>query len=95
MSEELLRQPRTFWQWLTNQPGTIYSPPLPAAPALPRAALDIIDAQLQRIHRELNSFTTLEGAETKGYLALVASLDKLHEELIRRSKDETVPARQG
>jgi hypothetical protein len=92
MSEELLRQPRTFWQWLTNQPGAIYSPPLPPAQL---AALDIIDAQLQRIHRELNSFTTLEGAETKGYLALVASLDKLHEELVRRSKNETVPARQS
>jgi len=78
MSDEALRQPRTFWQWITDQPGTILVPPPVIPSPEPKTVLDVIDAQLQRIHAELNAFHTVEGANSKGYLALVASLDKLH-----------------
>ena len=91
MSDEPLRQPSTFWQWLTSQPGTLFVPP--PAPVIrvnpPRTALDALETQLARIHDELSSWTSLEGVETRGYLALVASLDKLHDELVRRSKEES------
>jgi hypothetical protein len=88
MSDEPLRQPRTFWQWLTNQPGAIFVPP--PAPIVrvnpPRTALDIIEEELQRIHSEMNSFSSGSGA---GYQGLLKKLDLLHTELIRRSKEES------
>jgi hypothetical protein len=94
--ETPLRQPRTFWQWLTHQEGTLWVPPPPIVRVNPsRSALDAIETAIERIHDELDSFSSAEG---RGYAALVARLEQLHAELVRRSKEEsgeTVPARQS
>lgn len=93
MSEQL-RQPITFWQWLSGQPGTLIVPP---EPLVPRSAMAAIETELQRIHEQIDSLrdegvSYLNGAAGTG---LVAKLDKLHEELTRRSKDETLSTRQS
>jgi len=91
---KILRQPRTFWQWLTNQEGTIFSPtPAPIVRMNPpKSALDAIETHLFNVMNELSNCDS----DSEGYLALVKSMDKLHEELARRSKEEsneTIPAR--
>lgn len=92
MGDEPLRQPRTFWQWLTNQPGTLFVPPPPPIVKVnpPRAPMDFIDDELRRIHSQIDDFRS-EGIiymNTEVAVALVRTLSKLHDELIRRSKEE-------
>lgn len=86
--KEPLRQPRTFWQWLTNQPGTIYSESTQALAAIERS--------IKHIHDELDSYAN---GDNRGYQSLVEKLGHLHQELIRRSREEssgeTVPTRQS
>ncbi len=89
--DQVLRQPRTFWQWLTNQPGSIYTKPTITV-ASPRTALDVIDDELQRLHEEIDDYKDqmeYQGDDDKGYLRLLDSLDKLNGELIRRSQQES------
>lgn len=98
--DQPLRQPRTFWQWLTNQEGTLFVPPpapLPPLPPVPRTALQYLDDELRRIHSQIEDLRCEDAdhLSDKSGQALIARLDKLHDELTRRSKDETVPARQG
>jgi len=100
MSETVLRQPLTFWQWITGQPGTIYSPPLPPAPPAayvpppPRTALNVIEDELCRLHSQIDDIKSedLDSLESKAGLALIAKLDKLYDELARRSNAESPKA---
>lgn len=91
MSDQVLRHPLTFWQWLTGQPGNIYTPPfapIPRPPDPPRTPLDYIEAELERIHNEMENMRDDEHADgNDAYHKLVDCLDKLHDELIRRSKE--------
>jgi len=88
-----IRQPRSFWQWLTNQPGTLYAPPpAPIVKVNPgRTALNFIEAELERVHEQMDG---VRGAVIKNpherdcYNELTKTLSKLHDELIRRSKEE-------
>jgi hypothetical protein len=52
---EPLRQPRTFWQWLTHQEGTLFvAPPAPIVQVEgPRTALDAIEDAIERVHDEM------------------------------------------
>jgi hypothetical protein len=92
MSDELLRQPRTFWQWLTNQPGTLFvPPPAPIVQVNPaKSALDYIESELERMHEQMEGLrgNTLSRTEAPAYVELTKTLSKLHDELVRRSKDE-------
>ncbi len=93
-----IRKSQTFWQWLTHQPGDVVFPPQPIPPRPARTALDAIEDELSRIHSEMEDIRTDEYAsENEAYHKLVDSLDKLNEELIRRSKEEssneTLPSR--
>ena len=86
MSDEVLRHPLTFWQWLTNQPGNIYSPPLPTPPSKPLTAIDVINMELKRIHDQIEAFRCDNdyGSVDDHIENLVNKLDKLHTELAKR-----------
>ena len=89
MSEDVLYQPRNFWQWLTGQHGTIYTPPR-AFP--PKTALDYINMELCSLHQELENYREqleYRGDDDKGYLRLLDSIDLLNRELVRRSVEES------
>ena len=90
MSDQALRQPRTFWQWLTNQPGTIF---VPKPPAPQQSALNTIERELVRIHRLLDDLKDEGTAYINGPTGqgLISKMDKLHGELIRRSTEEVTP----
>ena len=84
---EPLRQPLTIWQWITGQPGTIYTPPPPPGP---ESALDYIERELQRIYDELDDIRDDEYvAENRAYHKLVDAMTVLHAELVRRSQEES------
>lgn len=88
---EPLRQPRSFWQWLTNQPGTLWVPPLPPIVRMnpPRTALDAIESAIERLHNEMDDLRDDEYVrDNQSYQLLVAELGRLHEELVRRSQAE-------
>ena len=90
----VLRHPVTFWQWLTNQQGNLYTPPaapLPYVPPPPRTALQVIEDELCRLHSQIDDIKSedIDYLDNKAGLALVAKLDKLYDELTRRSKDES------
>ena len=94
MNDEPLRQPRTFWQWLTNQPGTIYHP-LPTPPPLkeprPPSALDYLESELVRVHQQIENIRCDDASylSDKAGLALIDRHGKLHDELARCSQAET------
>ena len=91
MSDETLRQPRTFWQWLTNQPGTMFVPPPPPAPRKDPTALDYVESELMRMHDMIQRLTDDNdfGEKDEHIQLLISKLDKLHEELAKRSAQES------
>ena len=100
--QQPLRQPLTFWQWITGQQGTLFVPPPPPIQLVnpARTALDAIETAIERIHLELNDIRNDEFADSNdAYHKLVDALNPLHLELTRRSqeetKNETIPARQS
>jgi hypothetical protein len=93
-SQQPLRQPVNLWQWLTGQPGTLYTPTPPPIIRVnpPKSALDVIEDELVRLHEEIDDYKDqmeYEGDGDRGYHRLLDSLDKLNGELIRRSQEET------
>jgi hypothetical protein len=88
---QILRQPRTFWQWLSGQEGTLFVPLAPIVKMNPgRTTLDAIESAIEQLHTEMNELRDSEFTEgNDSYQMLVQTLGKLHSELIRRSKDET------
>jgi len=91
---EPLRQPRTFWQWLSGQEGSLFVPPPPpiqrVMPA--RSALDVIEDAISRIHIELEAIREDDDSyidNDSAYKALANKLDLLHGELARRSQEES------
>jgi hypothetical protein len=91
MSEEVvLRQPCTLWQWLSGQPGTIYTPPLPPPPQVvkvnpPRSALDYIESELKRLHEQLDElrYEDVDNISSQAGMAFIAAITRLHEELVK------------
>jgi hypothetical protein len=69
---------------------TLFGLPIPPIPP-PRvlSALDVIKYSLDKLHTELASYN-FKVDDNKSYLALVAQLDRLNAELVRRSQAESV-----
>ena len=87
--DQVLRQPRTFWQWLTNQPGSIYTKPTMVV-APPRTALDAIERSIDLVHEEMSALRDdMYIDDNQAYHKLVDTLATLHAELVRRSQQES------
>ena len=88
MSDDVLRQPRTFWQWLTNQPGSIYTKPTVVVRS--PSALDAIERSIALVHEEMSALRDdMYIDDNQAYHKLVDTLSGLHGELIRRSQQES------
>lgn len=72
----------TFFEWLFD-----IHRPAPQIVRVPLTPLKAIENELERVHEELSSF---QGGthNSQAYLAVVATLDKLHVELVRRSQED-------
>jgi hypothetical protein len=82
--EQPLRQSRTFWQWLTHQEGTLF------IPERSWPALEAIKESIEYLHDEMEDLRCDEYVDNNSsYHKLVDALSKLHDELIRRSKEES------
>ena len=61
---------------------------LPIPPVHQTSALEVIKYSLDKVHSELRSFTYAVD-DNKAYLSLVAQLNVLNTELVRRSQAES------
>lgn len=80
----------TFFEWLFD----IHRPP-PTIVRMNLTPLKAIENELIRLHNELASYTS---ENSTGYLKVVDAVDRLNQELIRKSRevaDEAIPTRES